>query len=372
MHVVIITKNLPPAICGIGDYSVLLGETIRSHGHKVTLAAANGLPNEHCLIAKDFWLRKETDGFIKKLLSINPDHIILGYTPLTFVSGGGYQNFDIGSFWSNCFHRWKTSLILHETYFRAWWHPASIIKSVFEKHLLETMVRNSHHVFTASQPLFDEIKQWNHHAKVALLPIASHLPFTPNDPGKVRCQNGIESNEIILTLFGGGVGLQKLKHYVSFVDSILAKEKQPARWLFLGAIDKQLFRLKLPILSPGFLPPKDLSSWLQLTDIFLMPHISGLSAKRSTLMAAMQHSLPVVGTQGPMTDLIWRAMPGILLSPMPGKRQFAANILKLIRSPRLRKEMGLHNFNYYNKYLTWEHITEKLLRFITDNENSLL
>jgi glycosyltransferase involved in cell wall biosynthesis len=358
---VIITKTLPPAVCGIGDHSVLLGNAIRSRGHQVTLVASSGSPGEDRCIVKDFWRRGALDGLMRKLESMGADHLILQYTPLMFAIDGKYQNFQMADFWSDCSSKWKTSIILHETYFRAWWHPPSLIKGAIEKRLMKMMMRNSNYVFTASQPLFEEIRQWFGNARIGWLPLGSHFPFHAIDRQKMKAEAGFSQCDVVLTLFSGGESLRKLSHYVNSVDALLSKNNIAARWLFLGGVKEEWFSLRLPIVSPGFLTPEDLSAWLQLTDIFLMPHISGLSAKRSTLMAALQHGLPVVGTKGPMTDPFWGELPGVVLTPMPGAKAFANSVLKLSHSEGLRKEIGEQNHLYFEQHFTWDRIADGFL-----------
>ena len=365
MHIVIITKTLPPAICGIGDHSVLLGKAIRSTGHRVTLLAGFGSPGENICIVKNFWCRRFLDSIIYKLEDMKPDCLILQYTPLMFCIKGKYQNFAMADFWSACSRNWDTSLILHETYFKAWWHPTSLIKGALEKRLLKLLVRNSHNVFTSSQPLLEEIKHQGSKAKIALLPIGSNFPFNAIDRDRMRSAQGIDYADVLLVLFGGGAAsLRRLNHYVNAVDFLLAKNGIKSRWLLLGGVKENYFSLTLPVISPGFLSQEDLSAWLQLTDIFLMPQISGLSAKRGTLMAALQHGLPVVGTKGPMSDFFWNEAHGVVLISMPGAEKFADTVLGLAKSADLRKKMGEKNLEYFEAHFTWEKIAGDLLKVV--------
>ena len=364
MHILIITKNLPAAVCGIGDHSILLGNAIRSRGHWVTLLAGKGDPGENRHIVNKFWHKESIFGLIKRMDSMEVDHLILQYTPLTFAfNNGRNQNFAMADFWSACSSKWNTSLILHETYFKAWWHPPSLIKGVIEKRLLKLIVQNSHYVFTASQPFFEEVKHWGSNAKIGLLPIGSNFSFNTVDRAKMRSEKGIDLGEVVLLLFGGGeLNLRKLSHYVNAVDALLSKNGIKARWLLLGGAKEDYFSLTFPVISHGFLSQEDLSSWLQLADIFLMPQICGLSAKRGTLMAALQHGLPVVGTKGKMTDQFWCEVPGVNL--ISGAKRFASTVLRLAEKEELRKQMGVTNRSYFEAHFTWDKIARTFLEVV--------
>jgi glycosyltransferase involved in cell wall biosynthesis len=361
---VIITKFLPPEICGLGDHSVMLGDAIRLRGHKVTLVGGSGAPRDDRLIVEDFWRNSGFGLLMRKLESIGVDHLILQFTPLTYTDHGKHQSTALIDFWHSCSRKWKTSLILHETYFRVWWYPPSIINGAIEKRIIKAMVRKSHYVFTASQPLFDEVKNWHCKPTVFFLPIGSNVIFCLADRQGMRLKAGIRQEDVALTLFGGGENLRRLKHYVEIVDAFLSRNGVPVCWILLGGIKKDWFSLTRPVFSPGFLPPEDLSAWLQMTDIFLMPHISGLCAKRGTLIAALQHGLPVVGTKGRMTDRFWEDAQGVVLTSIPGARRFANAVLNLSTDADWRSECGRLNRLYFEQHFTWDKIAEAFLGHI--------
>lgn len=364
MRIVILTKTLIPGQCGIGDHTIEFSKALRLKGYQVTIIAGEGLPDKNHQFVRNYWLKQNIAEVFKLITSLNPDHLVLQYTPLMYAIRGNRQNFELADFWGSIFSSWQTSLILHESYFKSWWHPTSMIKGQIEKHLLQRMALKSHYVFTASQPLCREVEQWGN-PRATLLPIGSNLDFNPIDRSQQRNELGIGDDEIVLTLFGGGNGIRKLSHYVSYVDETLVKHGYSAYWLLLGGVKNDWFSLKLPVFSPGFLERNALSNRLQLSDIVLAPQISGLSAKRGTLIAAMQHGLPVIGTRGTMTDAFWRDARGILLIPMPGKQNFADAVLKLVQSTEARKEMGGHNLVYHNTHFTWDIIASKFLNTVS-------
>jgi len=362
MRIVIITKNLPPAVCGIGDHSVMLGEAIRAKGHSVTIIAGNGDIGADRCVEDNFWLPERIGRLAERLKALKPDHVILQYTPLMYALQGGRQNPALAAFWAACSREYRTSIILHETYFRACWHLPSLIRGTFEKKMLKAMVLSSHNVFTASQPLLDEVKGWSGSARVCLLPIGANFVFQPVDRERLRTEWGIASGEIVLALFGGGkINLRKLSGYIDATDALLREQGIGIKWLLLGGVKKEFFSLKSPVISPGFLPSKDLGEWLQLADIFLMPQILGLSAKRGTLMAAMQHGLPVVGTSGVMTDKFWEDLQGVVL--VRDREGFAEAVLSLSKDSSRRLQMGHANRDYHDNFLAWHKIADKLLGF---------
>lgn len=356
----IITRALPPYACGIGDYTMILSESLKSLGHHVELFAGKGEAGESIHIV-DEWSYPSLSRLFLQLEKTGLDQLVLQYTPDMFSTARAKQNYDMADFWCSCIPRWKTSLILHETYFRAWWYPPSWSKGAKQKRLLKLMAGSSHHVFSASQPLVEEIRCWGGESKVHLLPIGSNFHFVPTDREKWRYEHQIDPDDIVLVLFGGGNSLKWLRGHVNSVDELLCKNGIHAHWLLLGGVPREWFKLKSPVILPGRLPEEDISAWLQASDIFLMPHFAGICAKRGTLMAAMQHGLSVAGTSGRMTDAFWSDVHGVSLVPLMSPGGFSDVVLRLASDPHLRQKNGQYNRDYYLANFSWDHIARKFL-----------
>jgi glycosyltransferase involved in cell wall biosynthesis len=109
-----------------------------------------------------------------------------------------------------------------------------------------------------------------------------------------------------------------------------------------------------------------------MSDIFLMPHFGGIGAKRGTLMSAMAHGLPVVGTRGVMTDPFWSDVPAVALFDEKAEEDFTEGVLALCRDGGLRQSMGSQNADYFRANLTWPTIAAKFLNAIrTERENNV-
>jgi len=284
---------------------MIFSSTLKSLGRQVELFAGKGDSDENIHIIDDDWNELS---FLKLLIQLEKarlDHVVLQFTPNMFASSEGKQNYHLVDFWRKCSRNWKTSLILHETYFRLWWYPPSWRKGGEQKRLLKMLIDSSHHIFSASQPLVEQIKGWSNKSKVYQLPIGSNFTLVPIDIKKWRDKYQIATTDIVLVLFGGGNSLKWLRGHVNAVDNLLYKNHIQTHWLLLGGIPIEWFRLKSPVILPGRLSETKISAWLQASDIFLVPHFFGLCAKRGTLMSAMLHGLPVVGTIEIMTDNFW-------------------------------------------------------------------
>jgi glycosyltransferase involved in cell wall biosynthesis len=357
VRIAIITRNMPPHACGIGDHTQMLARSLRACGQDVGIFAGRGEEGADIQIIGDDWSVKSLSDLEARLTQWAPDHVLLQYTPLMYCLRGSHKPDSLVTFWEYCSEHWKTSLIVHETYFREIWYPPSWFKGSAQKSGLKKLARCSSLVFSASQPLVQEMANWHDNASVYELPIGSNFEVVQCDVPRLRREHGIRPEEIVLTIFGGGTSLKWLAPYIRNVERVLVEESIPVRWLFLGGVGAGYFKLELPVISPGRLPSNGISAWLQASDIFVMPHYAGVCAKRGTLMAAMQHGLPVVGTKGAMTDSFWYDVPGVRLASMFSPKQFARLITSMLHDSEQRLLYGAANRDYYNTHFAWDKIS---------------
>lgn len=361
MRISIITASMPPFHCGIGDHSLYLAATLRQQGCEVSIIACRGEATDGVSIVDCDWEIRSLERLFRKLAELQTDLVLIQFTPLMYSDANRWDGRGIVPFWEKCAGSWKTAIIVHETYFRSWRYPPSWVRGSREKAFLQRMVSHSHYVFSASQPLVNEMGGWERERDVSLLPIGSNFPFVEIDRDAARIERGIGTDEIVLVLFGGGNSLKWMKRHVHATDTLLHSEGINAKWLMLGGITSSWFRLKLPVVSLGRVDEREMSIRLQTSDIFLMPHYAGLCAKRGTLMAAMQHGLPVVGSRTAMTEQFWENVEGVRLAPRRDARVFAEQVLALSRNHDARKIMGSANRQYFHDHFTWETIAQIFL-----------
>ncbi len=349
-RVAILSRNLPPARCGIGDHAIQLARELRRRGHVVIAVGGVGNAGDGRIIVPEFWKDVGQAALIRELEVFDPTDVVLQYTPLAFAGARGFQDDAIERMWKSCSQRWNSYLVAHETYFVSARHPPSWIKGPLEKRRLQRLVAKSHAVFSASQTLVEEMSRWSA-ARIVRLPIGSNVERVAMKKENARTALGFERDDMVLTLFGGGTALKWQAGHVRETAALLHRAGVRARWLLLGGAE------------PGVLPPgarAEIRSWLEpemlsmhllASDLFLVPHYGGLSAKRGTVMAAMQHALAIAGTRGPMTDGFWAEVSGVKL--FDNKEAFGDGVLALCRDRSALEEPGRSNAAYFEKHFDW-------------------
>lgn len=361
MRLGILTRSLPPEVCGIGDHTVCLANALRAEGHDVLLIAGQGAPGDGVRIVGDEWDAPALRLIRESLDSMRLDHLVLQYTPGMYSFGDWRVDQAIADFWRIVSARTPTSLIAHETYFRTWRHPPSLVRGTWNKSVLRTLARASGFVFSPFEPAAEEMSRWGLRRAVARLPNGSNIDVFPADRAAARRNYSLTDVDIVLTLFGCGHNLRLMPRHFRVLEDRLRESRIAHAWLLLGGVPREVLSPGARVLSPGWLSPEALSAHLQMSDIFLMPHFCGISIKRSTLTAAMGHGLPVIGTRGVMTetDRFWNDVPGVALVDERAVEDFAEGVLAFCRDGGQRQSMGSQNADYFRANLTWPTIAAK-------------
>jgi glycosyltransferase involved in cell wall biosynthesis len=119
----------------------------------------------------------------------------------------------------------------------------------------------------------------------------------------------------------------------------------------------------LRVIRPGAVSLDELGDHLAAADIFVAPFVDGVSMRRTTVVAALQHGLPVVGTRGHLTDPSLADEQGSLhLSPPAEPATLAANVAELVGDEGARRRAGGCARELYRRRFAWNVIAERLVR----------
>ena len=195
------------------------------------------------------------------------------------------------------------------------------------------------------------------------LPVASNLPDRRSARAAMREHLKVADDDIVLaSLSTGPAG--RLFDYVVHSVNVLTTESRKTVVLNLGAgaTDASDLADSVSVHQPGRLPDDELASWLSAADIFLAPFVDGVSTRRTSVMAALQHQVPVVGTMGRLTDTALRqATDALRLVPVGRPDLFAEAVVALARSPADAQRLGHAGRALYESRFDWPVISRRLL-----------
>jgi glycosyltransferase involved in cell wall biosynthesis len=371
--IVTITPKSPPHVCGIGDYTINFATYCKSTINLnislvVETTCASTIEPITIWPSVENWSASGLKDLFIQLEALNVKTVILQYTGFSY-SPKGY-NFKLISFWRQCASRFQTLIVVHETYNR--WslkYPGTWALNPLQKYLLRRLVKISHEVFCGSEVYLKQLKHLTSNPqKLHYLPIPSNIPphpLTPNQRLTLKQQLKFSTNTPVLVLFGCQDSIRQ--DWLAKLDGHFKQRQNSVHWLLLGNAQKVAVHFLNPVLRPGYLSSTQLSHYLQMGDLLLMPHEFGISAKRTSLMVALEHGIPVVGTDAYLTDSCLRSLPSILLAPDGKYSKFEEQIDNaLVQLSELQDATKIAQC-YYQENFSWPAVTKALAPYCQPN-----
>jgi glycosyltransferase involved in cell wall biosynthesis len=197
------------------------------------------------------------------------------------------------------------------------------------------------------------------------LPVASNLPDARGRRSAVRGRLRADADTVVLSCMG-------LRHPGRLHEHVLAAAREAGGaaksvlLLDLGPGSDSSARLakNVELRATGFLSADDLAGHIAASDVFLAPYMDGVSTRRTTVMAALQHGIPVVGTTGHLTDDVFRHAPELVLSDPRRPDRFGDAVTDLVREPEARTRLGAAGQRLYETSFDWPVLADALRRHL--------
>jgi glycosyltransferase involved in cell wall biosynthesis len=205
----------------------------------------------------------------------------------------------------------------------------------------------------SSTERWSELLRRQTRARVGQMPICSTVPDGRAARSAMRERLGLDASTLVVATFGSNHPSRLIGH-VELAVAAIARAGCRVVLLNLGAEPPPVIVPGVRVVTPGRLDANIIAEHLAAADVYLAPFIDGVSGRRTSLMAALQHGLPVIGTYGPMTDSAMRAeRDALLLTPSADGAGFAsaARDLALDAPQRARRAAAARRF--YESRFDW-------------------
>lgn len=198
-------------------------------------------------------------------------------------------------------------------------------KYITQKKLLKSMLKHCDYAFLSSNNWLPKLKKYaaNTSLSIEILPVPSNVPYVNSELKSNNLKKAFAQNATkIIGTFGTFNDPQLLNKLEKVIPEVLADNPQLA-WLFLGRhsdefvqkMKKKYKHVSQQLKTAGELNTAALSAHIQACDIMFQPYPSGVSTRRSSIMAAMLHHKAIVTTFGKLTEPIWHNSKAIEMKP---------------------------------------------------------
>lgn len=362
-------ETLPaPRVSGIRDVVVLA--TIRSSAtdgiYDYTCRLENSLSADHSVrVVNCNPLTEPLEGF-RSLLPEGEGGgtmtVVLQYNPFNF-GRWGFAPWLPKKLWQlrRLSPRIRIALMAHEMYVpvRDW---RTALMGAWQRAQLVVVRALSDVVFSSVGLWADRLRAGRPRRRVYHLPVASNLPDMRHARSGMRARLGADERTVVLASFGTNHP-DRLPDYIRTATAAVAATGVGTILLNLGA-DVPLVEAgpDVRVLTPGRLEDEEVAAYLAAADIFLAPLHDGVSTRRTTMMAALQHGLPVVGTDGELTDdTLRQEQDALRLIPVGDRDSFAQAASELAADPASRTRRGAEARLLYERRFDWPVLSARLL-----------
>ena len=177
------------------------------------------------------------------------------------------------------------------------------LMSGWQRVQLAALGRLCDRVVISTEAWHDPVRRLIPHLPIDHVAVGSNLPDERHRRSDVRAARGWDDDSVVIGTFGADPSA-RIGTYVRAAIERATEVRAGTVLCLLGAdpLDAGDLRSVGSTHRPGIQPADQVASDLGALDLFLAPFEDGVSARRTTLAAALQHELAVVGTRGRNTD----------------------------------------------------------------------
>ena len=382
MKVTILSGASPHSHDGVGDYAWRLGEALQAE-HDVSLVVARGAvapaarPTGAVPIhtVSPGWGPRTCREVLDHARSLAPAAVLLQFVPQLF-GWHGTKPFLAALLWRLRRAGIRIVTVAHEfdTPFAP--SPATFARAWTHRLLLRLIVGASHKVVLTTPYCF-ELFARRYPARRSdfhQIPVGCNLPVVPvteAERAALRRRLGIAPGDLVLSTFASPV-----EPAVSLLGALCrwsTGEGLGIRILAVGragsALRERLSRhpeVLERLVVTGPVSDDQGSRFLSLGDLHAAFYPDGASTRRSSLMAAFAHGLPVIANAGLLTDPELRATGALHLLNGTGAQEDVAGFRRLCRDPGLRRTLGDRGRALFAAQFSWERIGKQHAQVLSE------
>ena len=365
MRIALLSGAFPPQFDGIGDHTWWLSQALAEQGHSVTVFTS--FPSDrpepaHVQVLPCFEAAKpQTIKAILPLLEKGDgfDWLIVQYNPFSF----GNRGYAPGLITALRSVRIPIACIFHETFAIPLWPPwQHIVMRLWQYPQFVSLVRIGRCHFVATERWLAQVRQWANGSSI-LLPVGANLPLCTLTKSEARKRLGLNPDALILGVFGFAhqskrtewIGGAARRIHARFSQTEVLSIGQVGQWV-RGACGET------PVHDHGFLPGPEVSLRLRAMDLFLAPLKDGISGRRGSIVAALQHGLPICSTVRNYTDTFLKnfASPAFSLVPHDNQELFSEEALRMAEKALQQPNFGHELKEFHDRHFAWPVIAEQM------------
>jgi len=350
MRVAIFSECLLPVVNGVSISVLTLARFLRVHGDEVYIFAPAyrgyqetdpftvRLPSFKVPKQPDYPLAFPFSLHARQVLREHPPEVVHVNSPFTMARFGARVARKRKAPW----------VVTYHTLLREYAHYAPLVGARIAPFLVRVsrdFCNSADAVIAPSGPIRDELRNYGVTTPIHVIPTGIPPDKKPSDdPSWVRKQWNVPA-EAPLLIYTGRLAKEKRIEVLLNAFALVAKEVPEAVLLVVGGGPFQQetkdlvasLSLEEKVRLAGFQQPEKIMDYLAASDVFVTA--SDTETQGLNLLEAMRAGVPAVAVDAYGTGETVRQTGGGLLSTSDAEA-FAAQVLRLLREPELRRELA--------------------------------
>jgi glycosyltransferase involved in cell wall biosynthesis len=357
-----LTAEYPPAKGGVADYTRLIARALAEREGTVHVWAPQASGPE---MADEAVIAHRVSGFDprslqslgKQLDSLpGPRRLFLQYVPTAF----GFRGMNVPLV------RWLQSrpeelwIQFHEVFlgWKAWRRPHLHVIHAVELWMAAALAKRASRIFVSIEAW--KRKLGRHAERAVWLPIPSNVPVRADAVDVERAKASLGEGACIAHF---GTYSPTIRTDLEPAIRAILRGRGDVRFLLLGrgaAEFSAALGLGYRIDAREDLPSSEIAALLKASTLALQPFPDGISARRTSAMAALALGVPVVTTHGFLTDSVWN-QGAVALAPTGQPLELARLCTVLVDDPGERRALGERGAQLYRDRFSLDRTLETVL-----------
>ncbi len=369
MKIHTIASALPPKLDGIGDYTALLAAELAKSATIKVLTGRGQTPDPIPGVEVVPAFSVDDPQGVRDLLPLieadRPDWVLLQYNPFSYGRWG--RNLHLPEVMRQVKRRCpgtNLAVMAHEMFVPlTTWKFAAM--SPWQRWQFWRLASDADVMFFSVGIWADKVRPFRRGRPTLHLPVGSNIPRVPISRAEARARLGIAEDTIVLGLFGSA-HVSRMLDWVRDAARAVCAAGHDTLLLYVGP-DGATVRdtcVGIPLIADGPLPPDEVSVRLSAMDIHLTPFTDGVSTRRGSFVAGLQHSVTTVGTKKHNTDqfLLQEDGTAFMLVASHKRQQFIDTVCSLAADPAARNDLGQAGQDLFQRKFVWPQVAIQLLK----------
>ncbi|MFZ4713412.1 MAG: hypothetical protein ACOYL6_06860 [Bacteriovoracaceae bacterium] len=366
-RVLILSPHYFPMTDGLGHYTTIFHRELVNHLTAHVLTNSTNSKNSETFPVVEKWHFFSLKNIFKKNNLYIYDRYLIQYVPFMYERRGGINfSFPIFIIYLCWVKKKKIDLMVHEINYPFELNPKSALMFFSHGLMMFMLCLGKKHMFVSTEYFCRQLKKYFFVSpkKLTRLPVGSNIPVTsfPKNP----------NNELTIGLFGK---LHPAKEVPMILKLCLELylEGEKFKIVYIGETEKavlETFSDEEKVIfqkffkATGYLRENEVSRELQGLDLFLAYFVDGLSTRRGSVMAALEHGVPVISTLGLDTDPELLNHHFIQLLSIE-KEQFKKSLKLAIKQTNQNSKNEIQEF--YKTNFSWKKIVQDYTAIFSDS-----